>query len=112
MLVGKEIGKIQIPADNIRYSPQQQSLVANAVLMGPTLDTSVRAQTASLTALTKLGTANNVPPYGPLPGSKWSCAQCWNLGPEVVKGRVDQFAAEATLAGHAAGVLYLTTFLS
>ena len=53
MIACEEVGKMKIPADNIDCNLQQQSLNTDIILTGPALDTSVRAQTMSLTALTR-----------------------------------------------------------
>lgn len=105
----KEFGSIQIPADQPNA---QQKLLVEAVLTGPTVDSSVRAQSMKVTALKKLAAINNVPQYGPLPRGAWACTDCWKIGPVAMPKGSEQISAAVTLAAGAAGVLYLTTSFS
>ena len=108
-IAGKQFGSIQIPANN---RGSQLALIADVILTGSSIDTTVFAQSMSLSALTKIPTLSNIPYYGPLPNGVWSCVDCFNIGPEVIPEQTNQLGANVTLASGEAGVMFVTTFLS
>ncbi|MCJ1230189.1 hypothetical protein MMC12_006861 [Toensbergia leucococca] len=109
VLSGKEFGNIQVstsaPGGN-------QKVLVDVLLTGPTINTTAVAQNMKLTALTQLSTTHHFPHYGSLPGGSWLCADCFNLGPYILPQATNLLSASVTLAGGAAAVLYVTTFMS
>ena len=114
VLAGQEFGSVQIPANNRNNGggQQQQNSMADAVLTGPTITTSVQAQSMELRALTQLpGVVHNVPHFAAVPNGTWDCNDCFNIGPQLLPGTTDALVASVTLdASVGPALLYLTTF--
>ncbi|MCJ1224676.1 hypothetical protein MMC12_001321 [Toensbergia leucococca] len=102
-------GRIQVPEKEASGS---QILVADAVLTGPTTDTSAQADSIQMSALRQVSAINQIPQYGQLLDGVWNCTDCFNIGPVALPAATDALAASVNLAAGVAGTLYLTTFLS
>ncbi|MCJ1228509.1 hypothetical protein MMC12_005170 [Toensbergia leucococca] len=107
-LLGKMSGRVQIP-ENPSSSGQQ--VLADAIMTGPTLNTSAQAQSMTMSALRQLSSINYIPQSGQIPGQVWNCQDCFNIGPIQLPMAMNALAASATLAAGTAGTLFLTTFL-